>query len=586
MILQALATYYKERLSIPEGYQRKDIPFLINLRTDGSFSGLIDTRSGEGRIKRGRTCLVPREVKRSGSKAWEKANLLWDTPAYVLGLSTKDTKTAAQKHDSFKERFHSAFPDPSVDAGIAAIGNFLNAGDFSALQATSEWADVLDSDGYLTFKLQDDELLVCERPSVQALLTTSEVEENKCQQGICLLTGEADEIAQLHNAIKGVRGAQTSGANIVSFNLSAFESFGNTQGLNAPVGKRGEFSYITALNSLLDKSSDSKIQIGDATTVFWAERQHEIESWFADFFGEPPKGTNIQDALGFKALIEAPRTGALPILDDKTKFYVLGLAPNASRIAVRFWYQGSVGEVAGHIRQHFEDIGIVHGPKDPVYLSLFRLMVSTALQGKADNIPPNLAGDFIQSILKGIPYPQTLLSSAIRRCRAEQNVNYARAALIKAVLTREVRYRKIINKEVSMSLDTSITNTGYLLGRLFAVLERAQEQASPGINATIRDRFYGAASSTPVAVFAHLMKLKNHHIAKIDNKGAAVNLEKLIGEIVDKIGATNAFPAHLPLDDQGRFAVGYYHQRQDFFKKNKPYNIEPIEPMLLTEKEA
>jgi len=572
MILQALAKYYSERLSLPAGYQKKAIPFLIELDDAGLFAGLIDTRSGEGKSKRARNCLVPREVKRSGSKAWEKANILWDNPAYVLGISSKDVENAKRKHDSFTKQFHLAFPHKSIDRGIEAVGVFLNSGDYTKIISDPIWPEILESDGYLSFKMVNDDRLVCERQTVIDALNSTCSDKKNIYQSVCLVSGEEDEVAQLHNAIKGVRGAQTSGANIVSFNLSAFTSFGKEQGFNAPVGKKAEFAYVTALNVLLDKDSRQKVQVGDATTVFWAEREHDMEGWFADFFGEPPKGTSIQDCAGFKALIESPKTGALPILDDKTRFYVLGLAPNASRIAIRFWYQGSVGEVAGHMRQHFEDISIVHGPKDPEYLSLFRLLVSTAMQNKTENIPPNIAGDFMKAILAGTPYPKTLLSSAIRRCRAEQNVNYARAALIKAILTRETRYRKIHLKEVGMSLDTSNTNPGYLLGRLFAVLERAQEQASPGINATIRDRFYGAASSTPVAVFAHLMKLKNHHIAKIDNKGAAINLEKQIGEIVDKLGVADAFPPHLPLDDQGRFAVGYYHQRQSFFTKKSDDN--------------
>jgi CRISPR-associated protein Csd1 len=187
------------------------------------------------------------------------------------------------------------------------------------------------------------------------------------------------------------------------------------------------------------------------------------------------------------------------------------------------------------------------------------------LQGKSDNIQPNLAGDFMKAILAGTPYPATLLSSAIRRIKAEREVIYQRVSLIKAILVRNARFYKTNPKEeVGMSLDTSNTNIGYRLGRLFAVLEKVQEEASPGINATIRDRFYSSASSVPVTVFPHLMKLKNHHIAKLENKGRVVNLEKVIGEIVNDI---TDFPGHLSLDDQGRFAIGYYHQRQDFFKK-------------------
>ncbi|GAB4487819.1 MAG: type I-C CRISPR-associated protein Cas8c/Csd1 [Thermodesulfovibrionales bacterium] len=572
MILQALVKYYSDRLSLPEGYQKKEIPFLIVLNKKGGFKGILDTRAGDGKVKRARSFLVPREVKRSGSRAWEKANLLWDTPAYVLGISSKDKKTAKQKHRSFKKRFNETFPDPKVDPGLAAVASFLEQGDFTELKKDPAWQDILETDGNISFKLADDEQLVCERAAVRAALKASASDKRKGPGGVCLVTGRDDETAQLHNAIKGVRGAQTSGANIVSFNLSAFSSFGKEQGFNAPVGKQAEFAYVTALNSLLEKDSHQKIQIGDATTVFWAERAHEIEGWFADFFGEPAKGTSIQDSAGFKALIEAPKTGAQPILNDSTKFYVLGLAPNASRIAVRFWYEGSVGEIAGRIRQHFDDINIVHGPKEQPYLSLFRLLVSTAVLEKADNIPPNLAGDFMKSILSGTPYPRTLLAAAIRRCRAEQTVSYPRAAIIKAMLARNARYRKSNQKEVGMALDTSNTNPGYLLGRLFAALERAQEQASTGINARIRNRFYGAASSTPVAVFAHLLKLKNHHIAKMENRGAAVNLEKLIQEIVDKLDSKEAFPSHLSLEDQGRFAVGYYHQRQAFSTKKSDEN--------------
>ncbi|MBI5308068.1 MAG: type I-C CRISPR-associated protein Cas8c/Csd1, partial [Planctomycetes bacterium] len=341
---------------------------------------------------------------------------------------------------------------------------------------------------------------------------------------------------------------------------------------------KSEFAYTTALNTLLAKDSRQRIQAGDASTVFWAEKKHEIEDWFADIFGEPAKGDSEQDNAAIKALFKAPETGAKPVLDNSTKFYVLGLSPNASRVAIRFWYAGTVAEVEENIRQHFKDIAIEHAPHYPSYLSLFRLLVSTALQGKSDNIQPNLAGDFMRAILAGTPYPDTLLSSAIRRIRAEQskkdpngkskpNVTYERASLIKAVLIRKKRHKNE-KEDIGMALDTSNTNPGYLLGRLFAVLEKVQIESAGGegkINATIRDRFYGSASSTPVAVFAHLMKLKNHHLAKLENYKNFY--EKLIGEITDKISPDNAYPAHLPLDDQGRFAVGYYHQRQDFFKK-------------------
>lgn len=567
MILQALSKYY-ERIpdAAEEGFQLQEIPFIIVLNNHGEFIGLHDTREGEGKKKKGRSFLVPKAVKRASGIA---ANLLWDNSSYVLGRPKPDKKKdlndllnrAKEQQASFIGKIKDTFSGASNDLGIAAVIRFFEQKNFEKVLNHPLWQEIEETGANITFQLEADTGLICQREIVKnAIHNSSNVAPAKSQ--ICLVTGNNDMPVRLHTAIKGVWGAQSSGANIVSFNLDAFKSFGKEQGYNAPVGKKSEFAYTTALNTLLAKGSRHRIQVGDASTVFWAEKKHELEDWFADIFGEPAKGDSEQDNEAIKALFKAPEAGADPVLDKKTKFYVLGLSPNASRIAIRFWYAGTVAEVEEHIRQHFKDISIDHPPHQPKYLSLFRLLASTALQGKADNIQPKLGGDFMKAILNGTPYPETLLSSAIQRTRAERVVTYPRVSLIKAVLVRKMRYKNG-KEEIGMSLDLNNNNMGYRLGRLFAVLEKVQEEASPGINATIRDRFYGSASSTPVTAFPHLMKLKNHHIAKLENRGRAVNFEKIIGEIMDDIGE---FPAHLSLDDQGRFAVGYYHQRQDFFR--------------------
>lgn len=571
MILQALTKYY-ERMSsdfAPEGFQKKEIPFVITLGKKGNFKGLDDTRTGEGRSKKARSYIVPREVKRSGKNAWMTANLLWDNEGYVLGYSKEDKEKGQKQNQSFISRIKKTFPSPSVDDGLIALCKFYDEEKHKEVLLHPLWPEIEKKGANISFKLERDNELICQREKVRALLTKNEeADSSDPDQQICLVSGTKDIPTRLHAAIKGVWGAQSSGANIVSFNLDAFNSFGKAQGYNAPIGRKAEFAYTTALNTLLAKGSRQRIQVGDASTVFWAERKHALEDWFIDIFGEPAKGDSEQDSAAIKALFKSPETGTKPVLDNNIKFYVLGLAPNASRIAIRFWYAGTVAEVEENIRQHFKDIAIDHAPHQPDYLSLFRLLVSTALQGKSDNIQPNLAGDFMRAILAGTPYPDTLLSSAIRRIKAEREVTYPRTSLIKAILVRKARYKKE-KEDTGMSLDTGNINPGYRLGRLFAVLERAQEAANPGINATIRDRFYGAASSTPVTVFSHLMKLKNYHIAKLDNKGQAVNLEKQIGEIMS--GLVD-FPAHLSLPDQGRFAIGYYHQRQDFFTKKSTDN--------------
>lgn len=575
-ILAALTTHY-ERLdeeggAAPSGFQKQEIPFLIVLDPDGRFRGIQDTRQGAGKKKSARAFTVPKGEKKTSGIA---PNLLWDNPAYLFGCPKPDPKKPAEEltqrarkaQAAFLERLQRTFPDPEEDEGIRAVRAFLEKGDYENVFNHSLWSEIEESGANLTFQMEGEQGLVCQRAAVKkALMVRLEGQSENPQ--LCLVTGEDDIPVRLHTAIKGVWGAQTSGANIISFNLPAFNSYGKDQGFNAPVGERAEFAYTTALNTLLAKGSNQRIQVGDASTVFWAARPNPMEDVFADFFGIPAEKGAGPDPNSIKVLFAAPRSGAPPLDEDLTPFYVLGLAPNAARLAVRFWYAGTVAEAARHIRTHFEDCSIVHGERQPDHLSLFQMLLSTAVQHKADNIQPNLAGSVMQAILKGTPYPQTLLASAIRRVQAEREITYPRAALIKAVLARDsrlnTRFQMTNGREVDMSLDPQNTNPGYRLGRLFAVLERAQELASPNVNATIRDRFYGSASSTPVAAFAHLMKLKNHHLAKLEHPGVRINLERLIGEIMDGL---QDFPPHLALADQGRFAVGYYHQRQNFFTK-------------------
>lgn len=572
MILQALHDYYKRKSAEPEsglaqpGFEWKEIPFIIELDVHGSPIQIEDTREGEAKKKRPRSFLVPQAVKKTSGVA---ANLLWDNAAYVLGVDTKGKpKRVVAQRQVFIARIESLPASTRDDAGVRAVLNFLRQANIDSLSPYPEWKEIVETVPNLTFRLQGDVDLVCQRPAaVQAIRTEQDATGAR---GLCLVTGETGEIERLHTAIKGVWGAQTSGANIVSFNLDAFNSYGKTQGGNAPVSKQAAFSYTTALNHLLRKDSPQRLPVGDASVVFWADRPTEWETGFVDIFGEPAKDDPDSNVRAVRNLYMAIESGEFEGEGGQANFFALGLAPNAARLAIRFWQHGTVADMAGRIRQHFDDLAIDRSPRDPLYLSLFRLLVSVATQSKADNIPPNLGGELVRSILAGLPYPQTLLAAAVRRIRAEHkhNVTHARAALLKAYINRMTRYSNPnMEEELTMSLDEANGNVGYRLGRLFAVLEKIQEEANPGINATIRDRFYGAASSTPVTVFSNLLRLKNHHLSRLDNRGRAVNLEKRIGEIMEGIGD---FPAQLRIEDQGRFAIGYYHQRQNFFKTTTP----------------
>ena len=573
MILQALKEYYDRKAADPEsrmappGFEWKEIPFLVVLKPDGIPLSIESTYEGAGKKRRAKRFLLPQAVKKTSGVT---ANLLWDNAEYVLGIKVKnDVSRVNEQHDAFKAKIQEM--GDCDDEGLAAVNAFLGKRNKEdSLNGFGEcWNEIIAGGANITFKLAGDQTVIAERPKIRKLIFDNYAKQDNVGNAICLVTGLNEVIERLHNPIKGVYGAQTSGANIVSFNLDAFQSFGKAQGANAPVGKTSAFAYTTALNHLLGRDSRQRMLVGDATTVFWSQKENDLERQIADFFSEPPKDDPDLGVREVEALYRSIESGLI-ISDEcrKNRFYVLGLSPNASRIAVRFWIVDTVAGMAFKIRRHFDDLKIFHGPKEKEVLSLFRLLISTAAQGKADNIPPNVAGDTMRAILEGLPYPKTLLQAAIHRIRAEHDVTYPRAALIKACINRATRFKNPnIEEEVKMGLDEGNTNIGYRLGRLFAVLEKIQQEANPGINATIRDKFYGAASGTPAAVFGNLMRLKNHHLSKLVSTGRRIYFEKLLGAILDGVEAGISFPTHLSLEDQGRFAIGYYHQHQDFFTK-------------------
>jgi len=566
MILQALCDYYERKPDLPRlGFETKAIPFVIALTPAGQLVQIEDTRHTDGKKKIARNFLMPQGVKKTSGVA---ANLLWDNAEYVLGVTSSGKPDRVQEqHAAFQAKLDT-LADKTDDAGLAAVRTFLKAPDRVRLEADPLWPEILEINPVMTFRLNGDLELVCQRPAIRAVL---EKVETNAEEITCSISGETDGFERLHTSIKGVWGAQSSGANIVSFNKDAFNSFGKEQGANAPVGKRAAFAYTTALNYLLSKESSQRIQVGDASTVFWSEKHTDLEDTFADLFDEPPKDNPAKQVDAIKALFKSPQTGVPSDEGGKTHFYVLGLAPNAARISVRFWQVGTVAEMSERIRQYFDDLEIVRHETLSPFLPLqtnrknsLALLNSLVLDGDPSRIPPNLAGEFMRAILAGLPYPKTLLQAAVRRIRAEQEVTYPRAALIKACLNRQARYLPSQEKEIAVSLDENNIDTAYRLGRLFAVLERIQEEANPGIRATIRNTYWGAASGTPGKVFPLLLNLATKHISKIrrEKPGRATNLEKLVGGIIDALQPGLPFPTTLCLNDQGRFIVGFYHQKQ------------------------
>lgn len=570
MILQALKEYYERKAADPnsdiatKGWEQKEIPFVIVLDKNSELVKIEDTREIVHKNKKGKIFLVPQGVKKTSGIA---ANLLWDTAGYVFGIDKKGKKERVSKQrEAFLARLNNDLGDIPI---IKILINFLSNITEERLQKENIWEEVYDKNPNVSFRMNNDTELICRHPDIISRVNTLISEQNDELLGTCLVTGENTQIKPLHTSIKGVYGAQSVGANIVSFNLDAFKSYGKEKSLNAPVGVDAEFEYTTALNFLLKRESKQRILVGDTTTIFWSEKQSSFESDFAFYFQEPDKDDPEVGAEKIKALFEAVNTGAYLEDEGAMRFYILGLAPNAARIAIRFWEFNTISKFAKRIKEYFEDFKITKPPNEPEYYSIWRILVNIATQDDSNNIPPNIAGDFMRSILTGMPYPATLLQAVLRRIRADtkNRVKPIRAGLIKAYLNRYYKfYPNLLHKEVYTELDTLQPSIGYQLGRLFAVLEKIQEEANPGISATIRERFYGAACATPVTVFANLLRLKNHHLAKMESKGRVIFFERLLGEIIGKL---EDFPSHLNIHDQGRFAIGYYHQRQQFFGKKE-----------------
>lgn len=555
MILQSLADYYHRLLdsdgdtTAGEGFSSEKIHYALVINKKGSLIQVLDLRESKGRKKIPKNIIVPEPVKKSVNI---EANFLWGNTSYVLGSDDKGKpERTAKCHEFFKD-LHNKLLQDCNDEGAKAVLAFLSSWEPKDTQSLDDRADLLKCN--LAFKVEGDLGFVHERPAIKNLWMQHLLAGKKGTIGMCLISGQMAPIARLHASIKGVGQDQRT---LVSFNKNAFWSYGKEQSYNAPVSQTSAAAYTKALNQLLSNDSH-RVQIADATTVFWTERDSPVEG----FFGMIIRDTSADDRE-LAVFLKTVREGKWPAqYDANIRFYILGLVPNRSRLSVRFWHASTVKDISEKLGQHFRDLSMVRSfDSDPEYPGMWRLLKETSNSKSKDGPSPLLAGAVMQAILKGTPYPQNLLSAVIGRIRAEQNINYLRAAIIKAVLVRKNRIQGQ-NMEVPMTLDKENKNPAYLLGRLFAVLEKAQQVAIPGANTTIKNRFYGSASATPRVVFPQLLRLAQHWIEKAEYGKL---WDKKIEEIVCDM---QEFPAHLDLDEQGLFAIGYYHQRQDFFKKN------------------
>lgn len=576
-MLQALCGYYDRMAARGEaeapGYSREKIGFALVLDANGTVIDKEDLREQSGRKLVPRLLEVPAAIKRTAGIA---PNLLWDKSAYVLGRTAGEGRRTAEEHAAFRQRHLQLLAD-NDDPGLMALRRFLESWTPERFDAPPFGPDMLDAN--LVFRLDGDNVFLHARPAAQALVAASAGSQGKDR--LCLVTGRLAPPVRLHPVIKGVQGAQSAGAALVSFNLEAFTSYGHEQGDNAPTSEAAAFRYGAALNRMLDRGSANRLPrpVGDTTIVFWADASgadtaaeaaaRAAEDAFAAVFDPlPPPDDPAADAPQTAALREAvqhlaegrPAEALFPRIDPGVRFHVLGLAPNAARLSVRFWVSDSFARFADALGAHYRDLAIDPPPWRAAPPSVARLLVkTTAVQEKFDNIPPLLAGEVLRAILTGAPYPRSLFAAAIMRLRAGDDAASGwHAAVLRAVLAREARLHR--KEEPPVSLDRDCPNAAYQLGRMFALLEAAQRLALKTVNATIRDRYFGAASATPASVFPLLLRGVQNHLAKLRKEGKGGWIEKEMEQIADNLPPS--LPRALRLEDQGRFAIGYYHQRR------------------------
>ena len=588
MILAALNDYYQRLLDAPDsgipapGYSQEKIGYCVVLAPDGSVVAVEDEHDSNGKKRIAKLMSVPQPEKRTVAV---KSNFLWDKTSYTLGVSAT-SKRSEQEHTAFKDLHRKALASQD-DVGLKALLAFLDAWEPEQFPEHPQFVSHGDAmlDTNVVFRLDGENNYQHERSAARKAWEQLQGVGEAGTQGICLVSGEQASLARLHPAIKGVNGAQSSGASIVSFNLEAFTSYGKQQGENAPVSEQAAFAYTTALNHLLRRSEQNRqrLQIGDTTVVFWAQASEaanaaDAEDAFAAMLGGE---TDAQATGRLHSVLEQIRQGRplrdLPgALDPDARIFVLGLAPNASRLSIRFWETQTLSGFAERLAEHYRDLQLIPTPwkraPSPQYLALQTAPVyGEKGKPKAEDVSPLLAGELTRAILTGTRYPHSMLAEVVMRFRADGQISPLRVALCKAVLARNARLgvqqgMSSNEGEPPVSLDLDNKDPGYLLGRLFSTLENLQRAAlGAQVNATIRDRYYGAASATPASIFPVLLRNAQNHLSKVrkEKAGLAVNIEKEIGQIIDQIGAS--FPRALKIEAQGRFAIGYYHQTQARF---------------------
>ena len=581
MILQALTEYY-EMLSLKQDSE-KDIPRFGWSKTTATFCVLIDvTGDVKGFIslidenKKGRPVTVPMQLKRSGTNP--PPYFLCDSATYVLGLENGAVTPRATKYFKAFSELHQKILQNANCIEATAVTNFLKHWNPSDAEKDPNVQAAFSAGmgrGNLIFKLSDHSSWILDAKEIVDTWNAYYAETLKAQEqsGVCMVTGEEATIARIHNSVKGIYASSLSpnGWTLVGVDKGspAFSSYGKEQGYNSPISEYAAFAYTTALNHLL-ADREHVYRMGDATVVCWAKCGGDV---YQKMMGGALFGQELSYTLNdLQGALKNLCSGAVAELDEERldpdmDFYILGLAPNSARLSVRFFLRNSFGAFLRNARAHQQRLEIVRPAYDKFdAIPLWKLLDETVNQNSRDKAPvPNMAGEVLRAVLNDTRYPATLLNGVALRIRAEHTVTRGRAAILKAYYLKN-SHPDVPKEVLTVSLNPDSTNIPYNLGRLFSVLEAIQSSANPGINATIKDKYFNAASATPAVVFPTLVNLAQKHLKKLDG-GLRTYYDKQLTELISRLG--ESYPPRMSLPQQGSFQLGYYFQTQARYQKKE-----------------
>ena len=596
MILQALTDYYhvleREGKIAAPGWGPVKVSFALEIGNDGTLEQVVsiqtEQQKGKKTIVAPQIISLPAPVKRTVGVA---ANFLCDNSSYMLGIDNKGKPRRTRECFDACKALHEQLLEGVDSPAARAVLAFFRTWDPAQPRehpALSEQLDDLLAGGNLAFRTAEG--YVHNDPAVRQAWEAHYSAAGDSPRGICLVTGEYGPVEAVHPAIKNVTGAQSSGAALVSFNAPAFCSYGKEQNLNAPTGKAAAFAYTTALNHLL-ADRDHVFRVGDATVVCWAKGGGDLYQSLFSYaaMGQTEPAYDENDLRNMvKQLCQGNSvTYQEEKLDPNMDFFVLGLSPNAARLSVRFFLHNTFGGFLRNVQAHQERLEIIRPAYDKFEtIPIWKLLSETVNQNAKDKSPaPDLAGEVLRAVLMNTRYPATLLNGVTLRIRAEQRdkdhpdrefkITRGRAAILKAYYIKlsetANRENPDIPKEVlQVSLNPDANNIPYTLGRLFSVLEVIQESANPGLNATIKDKYFNSAAATPAVIFPVLTNLAQKHLKKLrgSNRGLSIVYDKQLTELFSKLDGTE-YPARLNLPQQGSFQLGYYHQTQARYQKKE-----------------